>query len=787
MKALLRYLEFPAVLVLAMSLAGPAFGQNLVINEFMADNGTTMADQNGEFDDWIELYNNSGVAIALGGYFLSDNTNLTKWVFPDTTIGPGGYLIVWADDDEGQSGLHAGFKLSASGESIYLTDLDTVVVDQVVFGVQTTDLSTGRYPNGTGDFILMNPTFGGPNDGSTPGGDDDPSLLIFDDTKVHNFYLHFYISDWADTLKYNKENGERYMPAQLTCDAIVLDSIGVRYKGNSSYTLSANTPKKPFKFNFDKYVDGQTFFGLDELNLSNCVKDPSFMRETIAYRIARHYLPAPRTGYANLYVDGELIGFYILVEEVDKKFLDRHFSNNGFNLYKASDDGATLKYRGEDKSEYKGELELKTNEDADDWSGLIEMIDELNNASAEDFASTMQDYLNLDSCIRNLALTMVLSHFDSYTGSGRNFYLYDAQDSAKFSMIPWDVNESFGVYSNNWDAITQDVIDISNLEDRPLNRRILENDSLRSVYLGFIADMIGGPASYDSVAAAADAIKPLIDGYVQADVNKFYGYQDFVDNVESDVYIDMAQLVPGVKSFSQERNANLATQLLRDPVYPGDTDNNGVVNALDILPIGVYFLQRGNERSSVSFAWGARYVLPWDVPAETYADSNGDGVVDEKDVIGLGVNWGNTHGGVTTSFEIDPGDTDLVEEHKADFRAIYNSLNGSGEAVEAIRSQLESILDIESTLPAAFELSQNYPNPFNPSTTIRFALVGDQRVTLTIYNVAGRVVSVPLKNRMYKAGWHTFEYDAGRLTTGVYVYRISTDGWSETRKMVVVK
>ena len=137
---------------------------DLVINEFMADNDTVVPDPSGEYDDWVEFYNNSTNTISLNGYYLSDeSSDLTQWVFPDTSIGAGEYLIVWADKDEGQPGLHANFKLSKSGEEIVLVAPDTTIVDEVVFGAQPTDLSTGRYPNGTGPFILMDPTFAAEN------------------------------------------------------------------------------------------------------------------------------------------------------------------------------------------------------------------------------------------------------------------------------------------------------------------------------------------------------------------------------------------------------------------------------------------------------------------------------------------------------------------------------------------------------------------------------------------------------------------------------------------------
>jgi hypothetical protein len=142
------------------------FDSPVVVNEIMASNESTVADQDGEFDDWLELYNNSADALDLSGWHLSDNySNLTKWTFPDGTSIPGnGYLIVWADEDGSQTGLHANFKLSASGEAVYLTDADQRIGQEVDFDQQETDRGYARVPNGTGGFVIQAPTFNANND-----------------------------------------------------------------------------------------------------------------------------------------------------------------------------------------------------------------------------------------------------------------------------------------------------------------------------------------------------------------------------------------------------------------------------------------------------------------------------------------------------------------------------------------------------------------------------------------------------------------------------------------------
>ena len=135
--------------------------QALVINEFLASNATILPDEWDEYDDWLEIFNSSSSSVNISGYYLSDDyAILDKWVFPvNTTIPANGYIIVWVDDDEETQGpLHASFKLSAGGDNIIISDASLTIVDDYAFGPQTTDISEGRFPNGTGDFSFMAPS-----------------------------------------------------------------------------------------------------------------------------------------------------------------------------------------------------------------------------------------------------------------------------------------------------------------------------------------------------------------------------------------------------------------------------------------------------------------------------------------------------------------------------------------------------------------------------------------------------------------------------------------------------
>ena len=99
----------------------------------------------------------------------------------------------------------------------------------------------------------------------------------------------------------------------------------------------------------------------------------------------------------------------------------------------------------------------------------------------------------------------------------------------------------------------------------------------------------------------------------------------------------------------------------------------------------------------------------------------------------------------------------------------------------------ENLLDLKtSLLPESFELLQNYPNPFNPSTVIRYAVAEALQVKIEVYDVMGRRVST-LVNKQEQPGWHTVEFNASKLASGVYLYRIQAGSYSKVLKMLMVK
>jgi hypothetical protein len=140
----------------------------LIINEFLASNDSCCPDDSKDYDDWVELYNDTSDPIDIGGMYFTDTPDDDNpYQIPNTdptitTIPSKGYLIIWCDDDQEQGVLHVSKKLKAKGESVILIDSDGItVVDSVTYESQTTDISMGRNIDNMDEWIFYN--------SSTPG------------------------------------------------------------------------------------------------------------------------------------------------------------------------------------------------------------------------------------------------------------------------------------------------------------------------------------------------------------------------------------------------------------------------------------------------------------------------------------------------------------------------------------------------------------------------------------------------------------------------------------------
>lgn len=128
----------------------------LFVNEIMASNTSTLADEYGNFSDWVEIYNGDDKDVFLGDFYLTDNLNWPdKWKLPNVTLAAGDFELIWTDGDPNLGTHHADFKLDKGGESIGIFNSNLNPVDSLSFDNQLTDISFGRETDASPQWITF--------------------------------------------------------------------------------------------------------------------------------------------------------------------------------------------------------------------------------------------------------------------------------------------------------------------------------------------------------------------------------------------------------------------------------------------------------------------------------------------------------------------------------------------------------------------------------------------------------------------------------------------------------
>lgn len=268
-----------------------------------------------------------------------------------------------------------------------------------------------------------------------------------------------------------------YVKGSIEIDGRVFNDVGVRLKGNSSFTMSRQGIKHPFKIDFNRFVDGQDCLGLTMLNLNNNALDPSQLREAMSYHVFREAgLPASRTTFAVLYLsvagqmDKQCLGFYTIIEEINKDFLKDHFaSKKGLLLKPEGMRGLT--YFGDDWKRY-SKYEPKTDATPELAKRFIDFIKLVNQADDETFNREIASYLEIDYFLRFIAVNSLLANLDSYLTTGHNYYMYLEPKSQKIYWMPWDTNLSFGSF--NWVGSGKEQSELSILKPYVAPNRLLD-------------------------------------------------------------------------------------------------------------------------------------------------------------------------------------------------------------------------------------------------------------------------------------------------------------------------
>lgn len=267
---------------------------------------------------------------------------------------------------------------------------------------------------------------------------------ILNKNSITEVYVEIGEDDFQSML--DDPTAEDEKEANVVINGYRVDNVSIRTKGNSSLTSVASdseSDRYSFKIDFEAYND-QNLLGMTKLNLNNCYTDPSYMREYISYCLMEEMgVPTPAFAYTRVYINGDLWGLYLGVEQINSTFINSNFSVVDGDLYKP--DGLSLKLEdGQTAQEYIEEneeaLSLKTNKGTSKYTALENLIEVINNGG------DLESVMNVDEVIRYFAANTALVNMDSYVSNMfHNYYIYE--EDGVFSMIPWDFDLSMGVFS----------------------------------------------------------------------------------------------------------------------------------------------------------------------------------------------------------------------------------------------------------------------------------------------------------------------------------------------------
>jgi len=382
----------------------------------------------------------------------------------------------------------------------------------------------------------------------TPGG-------LFDEDSVREIYLDFYDPNYHNYLVnawfYNPD--ER-IPAILTMNGVSYDSVGVRYKGNSTFCLpnDISNPKVPYNIDMNYFISGQNLLGYKKLKLANAWMDPTFVKQISSSNVYRKYLPTGESNLVKLYVQGNYLGLYVNDESINKQFLQKHFDEKSGPLFKCDNidrfcDTANapssmppnLFYMGDDTTLYYDSYDMKSDYG---WEELVNLIKVINT----DFEN-IDSVLNVDRTLWAFAVNQVIANLDCYnTYYVHNYYLYQTKDGL-FQMIPWDLDNSFvgaimgfdywnpsNVYEYdpyftgpNLGGTTQPW------DERPLLFKLLNNPFYRKIYTAHLRTIINESLNISDIGANVIDLQNVGLSAASQDNNKAFSMSDYYSNVNS--------------------------------------------------------------------------------------------------------------------------------------------------------------------------------------------------------------------------------------------------------------
>jgi hypothetical protein len=403
-----------------------------------------------------------------------------------------------------------------------------------------------------------------------------PSIEITMFDTAYNWMIHP-DNVWSDvyqhaTAVYHGSNNQ----------TINYSDLGIRLRGNTSRTKH----KKSFKIHFETYTSNQYFFGLKKLNLKAETNDPSLIREHLVMNLYREVnIPVARVNHVKLYINANYMGLYSSIEQIDKRFLLSRFNNDTGNLYKCSW-GADLADIGDVYDD--GIYELKTNETTNDRSKLMAFVNFLSTSSDTNFEMNIESYFNVNTYLKQLAIEVLIGHWDAYSYNMNNYYLYHNPSKNWFEYIPYDADNTFGIDWVNRDWSDRNIYDWAKHgnDQRPLHIRILNINKYLELYSQIISDLIQTRFNASHQMLLASSYHSLISNEVHNDT--FYPLDFGFTNQNFDKSllesISNTHVDYGIEPFIDRRVSYALSQLNQNHL---SVDENLLSNNLIMYPLPI--------------------------------------------------------------------------------------------------------------------------------------------------------------------------------------------------------
>ena len=477
----------------SMGLIMDTSPSGLIINEILALNDGLYCDEYGEFDDWVEVYNPTGAPVDIGGMFITDDfTDPVKWRIPDddpavTTIPSGGFLILWMDGQHSQGPLHMDFSLSGAGEQIALFARDgATLVDGMTFEAQNTNVSYGRERDAAASWTAFQ--------SPSPGLSNNPEPV------VQEYYITCDPDDFA--MIYDRYEEDILIPITFSHGSRTWNDVSMRIRGDTS----REDDKKSLRIVFDSqpYSNGR-----DRLIFNAEFRDTSYMHQYLSsmlFRDSGH--PCFEADFARLYLNGEFLGLYTAIENVDEDFLEARGLDPEGNLFKASGRGACLSIYDD--------IDTMWQRESNDPSGpaeLRKLIDRINSVSDEEYYDFARANLDYDLMVNIIAINMLTVNASTYY---HNYYMYQNPADKKWIMFPWDLDKTVSTYSWNYPYM-QSGWDKYRTPDNPFPERALICEPILEDIIARIGELHDTIFNENRFGAVIDSLKPIIRASVLED------------------------------------------------------------------------------------------------------------------------------------------------------------------------------------------------------------------------------------------------------------------------------